>query len=242
MSDDSGAAGAFSAATGRTLEDSSGANQRRYRAFQLSLIEPHCGGSVLEIGAGLGEFAAQLAGLDRHVVTDVDPAAVAAMASRFADRPEVEARVLDLAQGPIDLGTPVSTVVAINVLEHIDDDVGALKALASMTEPGGRIVLWVPAYMQLYGDFDRAVGHVRRYTPATMSAAIRNAGLRLELVKPVNLLGGIAWWATVRRGGVGTPNPRLVRAYDRFVVPVTRAVEGRVTPPFGQSVLAVCVR
>jgi SAM-dependent methyltransferase len=242
MSDDSGAAGAFSAATGRTLEDSSGANQRRYRAFQLSLIEPHCGGSVLEIGAGLGEFAAQLTGLDRHVVTDVDPAAVAAMASRFADRPEVEARVLDLAQGSIDLGTPVSTVVAINVLEHIDDDVGALKALASMTEPGGRIVLWVPAYMQLYGDFDRAVGHVRRYTPATMSAAIRNAGLRPELVKPVNLLGGIAWWATVRRGGVGTPNPRLVRAYDRFVVPVTRAVERRFTPPFGQSVLAVCAR
>jgi SAM-dependent methyltransferase len=242
MSDDSGAAGAFSAATGRTLEDSSGTNQRRYRAFQLSLIEPHCGGSVLEIGAGLGEFAAQLTGLDRHVVTDVDPAAVAAMASRFADRPEVEARVLDLAQGSIDLGTPVSTVVAINVLEHIDDDVGALKALASMTEPGGRIVLWVPAYMQLYGDFDRAVGHVRRYTPATMSAAIRNAGLRPELVKPVNLLGGIAWWATVRRGGVGTPNPRLVRAYDRFVVPVTRAVERRFTPPFGQSVLAVCAR
>jgi SAM-dependent methyltransferase len=239
MTDDPGSAGAFSAATGRSLEDSSGADQRRYRAFQLSLILPHCGSSVLEVGAGLGEFAAQLSGLDRHVVTDVDPAAVASMAERFAGRPEVEARVLDLADGAIDLGTPVSTVVAINVLEHLDDDAGALRALASMTEPGGRIVLWVPAYMQLYGDFDRAVGHVRRYTPRTMTAAIRDAGLTPEVVKPVTLLGGIAWWATVRRGGVGTPNPRLVRTYDRFVVPVTRALERRVTPPFGQSVLAV---
>jgi hypothetical protein len=43
----------------------------------------------------------------------------------------------------------------------------------------------------------------------------------------------------VRRGGVGAPNPRLVRTYDRFVVPVTRAVERRLRPPFGQSVLAV---
>jgi SAM-dependent methyltransferase len=239
MTDDPGSAGAFSAATGRSLEDSSGADQRRYRAFQLSLIVPHCGSSVLEVGAGLGEFAAQLSGLDRHVVTDVDPAAVASMAERFAGRPEVEARVLEIADGAIDLGTPVSTVVAINVLEHLDDDAGALRALASMTEPGGRIVLWVPAYMQLYGDFDRAVGHVRRYTPRTMTAAIRDAGLTPEVVKPVNLLGGIAWWATVRRGGVGTPNPRLVRTYDRFVVPVTRALERRVTPPFGQSVLAV---
>ena len=239
MSEESDAQSAFSAATGRTLEDTSGANQRRYRAFQLSLIEPHCGASVLEVGAGLGEFAAQFSGLDRHVVTDVDPGAVSAMAERFADRPEVEARVLDLAVGAIDLGTPVSTVVAINVLEHIDDDTGALRALAGMTEPGGRIVLWVPAYMQLYGDFDRAVGHVRRYTPSTMTAAIRHAGLQPELVKPVNLLGGLAWWATVRRGGVSSPNPRLVGIYDRVVVPVTRAVESRVTPPFGQSVLAV---
>jgi SAM-dependent methyltransferase len=242
VSDDAGtdgSDGAFSAATGRSLEDSSGVDQRRYRAFQHELIEAHCGPSVLEVGAGLGEFAAQFSGLERHVVTDVDPAAVAAMAERFAGRPEVEARVLDLAEGAIDLGKPVSTVVAINVLEHLDDDTGALRALAGMTEPGGRIVLWVPAFMQLYGDFDRAVGHVRRYTPSTMRAAIRNAGLAAELVRPVNLLGGLAWWVTVRRGGVGAPNPRLVRTYDRFVVPVTRAVERRVTPPFGQSVLAV---
>jgi SAM-dependent methyltransferase len=231
--------GAFSAATGRSLEDGSGTDQRRYRAFQLEMMAPYLGPSVLEVGAGLGEFAAQLTGLQRHVVTDVDPQAVAAMAERFAHRPEVEARVLDLDQGAADLGAPVSTVVAINVLEHIDDDTGALRTLAGLTEPGGRIVLWVPAYMQLYGEFDRAVGHVRRYTPATMTAAIRNAGLTPELVRPVNLLGGIAWWATVRRGGVGTPRPGLVRTYDRFVVPVTRAVETRFTLPFGQSVLAV---
>lgn len=236
---DAGEVGAFSAATGRSLEDSSGADQRRYRAFQLEMIAPHCGPTVLEVGAGLGEFASQLTGLERHVVTDVDPHAVAAMADRFAEQPEVEARVFDLGQGAIDVGKPVSSIIAINVLEHIDDDVGALRALASMTEPGGTVVLWVPAYMQLYGEFDRAVGHVRRYTPRTMHAAIRHAGLAPEVVRPVNFLGGLAWWATVRRGGVGAPNPRLVRTYDRFVVPVTRLVETRVTLPFGQSVLAV---
>jgi SAM-dependent methyltransferase len=223
------------------MEDSSGADQRRYRAFQLELIAPHCGDSVLEVGAGLGEFASQLTGLRRHVVTDVDPGAVAAMAERFSDRPEVEARTLDLADGAIDVGTPLASVVAINVLEHIDDDTSALRSLATMVEPGGRIVLWVPGYMQLYGDFDRAVGHVRRYTPRTLTAVITAAGLTPELVRPVNLLGGVAWWLTVRRGGVGTPKPSLVRTYDRFVVPLTRLVERRVVPPFGQSVLGVAV-
>ncbi|MGI8522996.1 MAG: class I SAM-dependent methyltransferase [Nocardioides sp.] len=235
--------GAFSQATGRGLEDSSGADQRRYRAFQLEMIEPHCGSSVLEVGAGLGEFASQLEGrgLRRHVVTDVDPDAVASMSTRFAGRPEVEARRFDLTEGALDIGEPVASVVAINVLEHIDDDSGALRSLASMVEPGGTIVLWVPGYQQLYGDFDRAVGHVRRYTPSTLTAAIDGAGLRAGPVRPVNLLGGIAWWLTVRRGGVGTPRASLVRTYDRFVVPVTRFTERRWVPPFGQSVLGVAV-
>jgi SAM-dependent methyltransferase len=231
--------GAFAAATGRGLEDEGGADRRRYRAFQLDLMAPHCGSSVLEVGAGVGELAAEFSGLDRHIVTDVDPAAVTAMARRFADRPEVHARVFDLAAGPLDLDQPVDSIVAVNVLEHIEDDSSALRTLAEMTRPGGTIVLWVPGYPQLYGDFDRAVGHVRRYTPTTLRKAIVAADLTPGTVKPVNLIGGIAWWLTVRRGGVNAPRPALVRAYDRWVVPTTAFLERRMTPPFGQSVLAV---
>jgi SAM-dependent methyltransferase len=231
--------GAFTGATGRDLEDSSGTNQRRYRAYQLELIAPHCGTSVLEVGAGLGEFAAGFEGLERHVVTDVDPDCVASMAERFADRPAVEARRLDLASGPVQVDPPVATVLAINVLEHLEDDAGALRRLASVVEPGGTVVIWVPGYEQLFGDFDRRVGHVRRYTPTTLTAAFVAAGLSPVRVRPVNFLGGIAWWLMVRRGGVGAPRPRLVAVYDRVVVPLTRALERRVVPPFGQSVLGV---
>jgi SAM-dependent methyltransferase len=231
---------AFTQATGRGLEDDAGANQRRYKAYQLELMSPWFGESLLEVGAGLGEFASQVRGLKRHVVTDVDAGAVAAMAARFADRPEVEARVLDLA-GNLEeqVGGPVTTVLAINVLEHIEDDADALRRMAELTSPGGHVVIWVPGYPQLYGEFDRAVGHVRRYTPTTLRDAFERAGLSALEVKPVNLLGGVAWWLTVRRGGVGRQKPGLVRLYDRFVVPTTRFVERRVTPPFGQSVLGV---
>lgn len=230
--------GAFTQATGRNLEDASGEHQRRYRAFQFELIARNCGRSVLEVGAGLGEFASQFHGLDRLVVTDLDPAAVASMAARFAGQPEVEARQLDLS-GALPAIDPVDSVVAVNVLEHIEDDSGALRALTGLVRPGGNIVLWVPGYMQLYGEFDRLVGHVRRYTPSTLQTAIESAGLTCSQVKPVNMLGAMAWWLAVRRGGVEKPNPKLVSVYDRFVVPVTKTLEARVRPPFGQSVLAV---
>ena len=229
--------GAFTAATGRQLE-AAGRDKPRYRRYQYDLIAPHCGRTILEVGAGLGEFAEQFDDVDRLVLTDVDPGAVDLMARRFAGRPEVQTRTLALGVAP-ELEEPVDSVVAINVLEHIEDDAGALRSLATAVQPGGSIVLWVPGYQQLYGEFDRKVGHVRRYTPSTLASAVRRAGLDVELVKPVNLLGGIAWWLTVRRGGSTSPDSKLVAVFDRFVVPVTRALERVVRPPFGQSVLCV---
>lgn len=233
MQDDSGA---FAQATGRGLD--SGGHQPRYRRYQFDLISPHCGRSVLEVGAGLGEFAEQFDSLERLILTDVDPGAVDVMRRKFAGRPEVQVRQLDL-DTTLTLDRPVASVVAINVLEHIEDDAGALRSLATLVEPGGSVVLWVPGYQQLYGDFDRKVGHVRRYTPRTVADAVRRAGLEPELAKPVNFLGGIAWWLAVRKGGSGSPNPRLVALYDRFVVPASRAVERVLRVPFGQSVLCV---
>lgn len=230
--------GAFSEATGRVPGEEAGADKPNYRRFQHDLIAPHCGRSVLEVGAGLGEFAETLTGLDRLVVTDVDPDAVAVMRQRFAGSPEVVVRQLDVERG-LSLDEPVETVITINTLEHIVDDAETLRSLARLVAPGGSIVAWVPGYQQLYGDFDRKVGHVRRYTPAGLSASFEAAGLTPAHVRPVNVLGGLAWWAAVRRGGTGAPDPRLVAIYDRVVIPATRALERVVRIPFGQSILGV---
>jgi len=227
---------AFHRATGRVAEG--GEDKPRYRKYQYDLIAPHCGRSVLEVGAGLGEFAALFTGRDRVVATDVDPGAVDVMNERFADRPEIEARRLDL-DGDFGIDDPVESVVAINVLEHFEDDVATLKALAGLVIPGGSIVLWVPGYQSLYGDFDRSVGHFRRYSPQMAREAVTRAGLECTLSRPVNLLGGIAWWAAVRRGGTASPNSKLVEIYDRMVVPMSRVLDRTLPVPFGQSVLCV---
>ena len=87
-------ANAFYAATGRDLESDHG--KPRYLAYQRELIRPHCGRTVLEVGAGLGEFAAGFTGVDRYVVTDVDAGAVQKLKERFAHRPEVEVQQYDI--------------------------------------------------------------------------------------------------------------------------------------------------
>ncbi|WP_433499578.1 class I SAM-dependent methyltransferase [Sphaerimonospora sp. CA-214678] len=228
------------AAGDNALENHLGGDEaKNYRQYEYDMVAPHVGRSMLEIGSGLGHFAEQfLPRLDRLVVSDFDPYCVEQLEKRFAPRDDVSVLRFGLP-AEIPLADPVDTVVMMNVLEHIEEDAEALRSLAKVTVPGGRIVIWVPGYMQLYGDFDRKVGHVRRYTPATLRAAVTAAGLEVDVLKPINFLGGIAWWAAVRRGGVGYPDPRLVKIYDRTVVPMTRMIERIIRPPFGQTVFCV---
>ena len=93
--------------------------------------------------------------------------------------------------------------MAINVLEHIADDISALRQLSRSLTANGNMVLFVPGYQQLYGEFDRRVGHHRRYTPTTIAATAREAGLvsrrRPSRELPGRVRGGPPYARVVRR-------------------------------------------
>jgi SAM-dependent methyltransferase len=231
--------------SGYTIENRLGGTAApRYRKWQIDLVSPHLGRSTMEIGAGMGHFSAELAkvsSLDRLVLADNEQYTLDRLQARYANRDDIEVTELNLP-GAVSVGDPLDSIVAMNVIEHIDDDVSAMRDLSAALNPGGRLIIWVPGYPQLYGDFDRKVGHFRRHTPDTMRAHVERAGLTVRLCRPVNLLGGVSWWLAVRRGGVGYPKPSLVWAYDNIAIPVTRTLERVVTPPFGQTVFCVAVK
>jgi SAM-dependent methyltransferase len=231
--------------SGYTIENRLGGTAApRYRKWQIDLVSPHLGRSTMEIGAGMGHFSAELAkvsSLDRLVLADNEQYTLDRLQARYANRSDIEVTELNLP-GAVSVGEPLDSIVAMNVIEHIDDDVGAMRDLSAALNPGGRLIIWVPGYPQLYGDFDRKVGHFRRHTPDTLRAHVERADLNVQLCRPVNLLGGVSWWLAVRRGGVGYPKPSLVWAYDNIAIPVTRTLERVVTPPFGQTVFCVAVK
>ncbi len=132
-----------------------------------------------------------------------------------------------------------SAAVSYNVLEHIEDHVGALKSISKLVVPGGAIVLIVPAFMFAMSPVDIATGHVRRYTKKTMRAALTEAGLEVERVQYANALGLIGYYMATSVFKLTPKEGAMVKVYDRLVLPVTKAVESIVRPPFGQSVFAV---
>lgn len=71
-------------------------------------------------------------------------------------------------------------LLALDVIEHLDDDRGAVMRMASLLKPGGLAIISVPALPELFSDFDEVQGHRRRYVPETLRAAFQDTGLTVR--------------------------------------------------------------
>jgi SAM-dependent methyltransferase len=131
---------------------------------------------VVEVGPGRGALGVRLAQNAREYVgyeTDDVSAAVAAQRLEATGRGRVVNAPLEEATGVGD----ADVVCAFEVLEHIDDDIAALKAWATHLKPGGWLMLSVPAFAERFGPTDRYVGHFRRYDPDLLRERLVAAGL-----------------------------------------------------------------
>lgn len=221
-----------------TLDNLDGAEN--YADWIHSLLAPHLGSRVLEVGAGHGLLTGRIAEAAEVTATDLSPRCAAVLRERFAGHPRV--RVVEGGvDTALDVGEGYDSAVLVNVLEHVFDDDAMLATLARKVRPGGAVLLWVPAFEALYSEFDREIGHWRRYRRRDIVAKSRRAGLEPMEVRYVNSVGALAWWLVATRLGRRPTEGWTVRAYDRLVVPVLRRVEPRGIP-FGQSVFAVLRR
>ncbi len=214
------------------------ASVKNYHAWLTRLALPYLGDKPLELGSGLGDYAQAWLdlGVPHLTLTELEPARLASLERRFEHEPRIRVSHLDILDPP---EAGYSSLVAFNVLEHIEDDLRALRAGHRLLVPGGVVVMFVPAFMFAMGRFDRTVGHYRRYTKRTLRAAYEAAGLEVEKIHYVNAPGLIAWFLAVRMLRMTPRDSAAVRLWDRSITRAARSVERRFTPPFGQSVFAV---
>jgi hypothetical protein len=99
----------------------------------------------------------------------------------------------------------------------------------------------VPAFSFLYSDFDRRIGHHRRYSRTGLRTQLADAGYEVQTVSYVNAVGAVAWLVLARFLRRTPTSSAPVRVFDKYFVPVLRPLEGRWSPPFGQSVVAIAV-
>ncbi|MEU4570217.1 class I SAM-dependent methyltransferase [Micromonospora sp. NPDC023956] len=209
-----------------------------HRQWFVELALPYLGDNPIEIGSGLGDYALEWAPhLPRFTATEADPDRLIALKERLVDHPTIEVRQMLLPHDGI--GGEYSAAVSYNVLEHIEEDVDALRSMRDLVRPGGAVIIIVPAFQFAMSPADIATGHVRRYTKRTLGAAMTGAGLRVERIHYANALGLIGYFMATKVFRLMPKEGPMVKVYDTTVLPVTKAAEQLVRPPFGQSVFAV---
>jgi glycosyltransferase involved in cell wall biosynthesis len=216
------------------------AGTRRFNRWMADTVRPWLGTSVLELGAGIGNMTQQLAGGRKHyVASDIDEEHLARQRVRFRGRPNLEMLKCDLCNRRDfeELAGKFDTVVCLNVVEHVEDDLTALSNIHSALVPGGRAIILVPQDQQIYGSLDEVLGHFRRYSSAQLRKRMEEAGFVVERVIQFNRVTRPGWWLNgrvLRRRSFGRFQLRI---FD-WLVPIFRRID-RLLPWLAVSLIAV---
>jgi SAM-dependent methyltransferase len=205
-------------------------------------IAPPPDAQIAEIGCGTGS---NLPVLEKFgTLTGVEPDAPAReYAAKRSNAIVVEGRLptgLPLADASLDLA------VMLDVLEHVDDDVAALKAVATKLKPNARFLLTVPALPILWSPHDEEHHHKRRYTAASLREVMVKAGLKIEMMSYFNtllfpMIAGVRWIKNLtgdKSVDTGMPPPWLNASLESIFA-FERGLIGRFPMPIGVSLVVV---
>ena len=208
---------------------------KNYNRALVALItseQPDPTSKILDFGAGLGTYADMLRQRGyKPDCLEVDEGLCHALSGKgyqvARDMAELE-------------GRSYSLIYALNVFEHIENDVDIVKRLSGLLAPGGRILIYVPAFPVLYSAFDKLVGHYRRYTRSSLSDLAEAADLTIKELRYCDPLG----WPTALLfkyvgSKDGTITSRSVATYDRLVFPASKNLEPLLGRTLGKNVLMI---
>jgi glycosyltransferase involved in cell wall biosynthesis len=212
-----------------------------YNRWLVDRFAGSLGRRILEIGAGFGNLTRYFVGRELVIASDLDPVALEYLKGTYREDRSVEIESYNFPLNPADRAAlqarKLDTIVCCNVLEHIEDDRSTLADMLAVLEPGGRLVLLVPALSWLYGSLDEHLRHFRRYERAELEEKLAAAGFVLEECRFVNRPGVAGWYVNgriLRRRIL----PRAQLKAFKLMLPLLRREE-KNPPSFGMSLLAI---
>ena len=171
----------------------------RFTKWMADVIRPYVGEKVLEIGAGTGNLTVQLIPRQLYWASDVNPLYLTYLENVGLNRPYMRVGYTDGEKGDsYPKEQKFDTVICLNVVEHLADDLGAMNNIREALEERGRAIVLVPCGPWLFGSLDEVLGHHRRYTPKQFTKLAEDAGFHLEKLLEFNRVGVIAWWLNAR--------------------------------------------
>jgi SAM-dependent methyltransferase len=214
-------------------------------ALRREMDAKNCDARVLDLGCGTGRNLVELQALARPVGLDLEGRALAWSRKRGLQR---------LVQGgaeqlPFQAGS-FDTVTALDLLEHIQDDTAGAREVHRVLRPGGKFLVFVPAYRWLWGPQDDVSHHLRRYNPSTLATVLSQAGFEVRRLSHANLLlfplilAG-RWFLRITRKRVDTENtlhPSWSNGILKQIFSLERYLLRALNLPMGVSLLCIAVK
>lgn len=229
---------------GREILESIG-SAKCFNKWMYESIKPWSAGKVLEIGSGIGNIS-QFFVNDGFTImlSDLREDYFNELRIKFQDKREL----LGITQMDIvdpefptkfqHLKETFDTIFALNVVEHIYDDVLALKNCKSLLKPGGNLIILVPAYQGLYGSIDAALEHYRRYTKSSLTTVFTRSEFQIVHRQYFNFMGVFGWFVFGKIFRQNTIAGGQMRLYS-LLVPLFRIIDKLLLHSAGLSVIVV---
>ncbi len=215
-------------------------NADNYRKYLYLLLKPYIKGHILEIGAGIGNLTEEVTINDNNQIKSItcieeDIDCYKNLRSKFSTS-DLE---LNFILGHFPHVKPASKqfdlIFSFNVLEHIDDDVQAIKECYNLLSPGGVLFAFVPAFQCLYGSMDHKLKHYRRYSKKGIIEKTKLAGFCIEKIRYCNFIGFLGWYFNNRILKIESQKPNQVAFFDKIILPVQSKIEKYIEPCVGQN-------
>ena len=212
-----------------------------WKRYYGRFLAPFLKEKVLEVGAGIGGTTRELCDgtQEKWLCLEPDPNLYATLENRINKKQlpaccfSKKGTTSDLAQGE-----KFNAIMYIDVIEHIEKDSDELRRSKNLLTEKGYLIVLVPAHQFLYNEFDKAIGHYRRYNKKMLAAAAPE-GLHLRKIMYLDSCGLIASLMNKYFLKQDYPTVKQISFWNRFIVPVSKPIDFILNYNVGKTVVAI---
>jgi hypothetical protein len=208
-----------------------------WKVYWSSQMRPFVSGKCCEVGAGLGANLSFLQSPKALAWTMIEPdPQLCIPLSKLASD---DIRIVKGDLRSIANSETFDSIVYIDVLEHIQNDVEQVELATKHLAPNGHLCVLVPAHEWLRSPFDDSIGHVRRYDRARFVEIAKKAQLEVVILRELDSVGLFASLANKFVLLDSSPSHAQISFWDKGLVPLSKFVDRLVFHKCGKSILAV---
>ena len=206
-----------------------------FQKYIFLKIKKYFKNGIFEVGAGIGSFTREYIDLFKDVhLSDLDSSNFNVLKEKYSNK------AIKITQETIQqTNLNYNTIVYLNVLEHIKDDKGEIETASAKLNPGGNLIILVPAHQKLFSEFDKSVGHHKRYD-VDFFRNFNNKNLKLKKLIYLDASGYLLYYLNkIFFTKEEYPSESKVQIWDKLFVPFTIILDFLTFYKLGKNILCV---